>query len=545
MKSRLTASLLLPLIAAACFVGSSSEPEARTSSPTRLEPPPVSTGGDAGSALDGDWAGHAVQVRVNPGQVVGSISPLILGVSAFEDQEYLHDLGITLTSWGGNPSTRYNYEIGNAWNAGADWGYRNGNYGISDDAALGFIRASSSVGAQVRLAVPTLGWVARDDSNETCSFPAADGSCDEVPQANCERPGPIADPHRANVRSTPEMVRRWVERLVHTDLVDLSLVAFDNEPELWGINHYDVHPTCTTYEEILDRYLEYARALREVVPDASFAGPVTCCWFPYWRLAPGPADGPMQDFIPWFLDQVRHHDSHFGRRTLDVLDVHYYPQSEIYNADASDETAARRLRSTRALFDFEYVDESWIGQPIAFIPRLREVIDRHYPGTKLAITEWNFGADTTMNGALAIADVLAIFGREGVHAAAYWVYPPPFSPGYFAFKMHGNYDGEGSRFGDTAVTAASTDPHKVRAYAAVDGVKDRLLVMLLNIAPDETVRTSVDVSGSRYDFTSQYRYSNEGASAITKADVNLGEGAVIELPPYSITLLVSDADVPR
>ena len=32
----------------------------------------------------------------------------------------------------------------------------------------------------------------------------------------------------------------------------------DNEPELWGDTHYDVHPTCPTYEEILDKYLTYA-----------------------------------------------------------------------------------------------------------------------------------------------------------------------------------------------------------------------------------------------------------------------------------------------
>ena len=34
----------------------------------------------------------------------------------------------------------------------------------------------------------------------------------------------------------------------------------DNEPDLWGYTHYDVHPECPTYEEILDKYLAYADA---------------------------------------------------------------------------------------------------------------------------------------------------------------------------------------------------------------------------------------------------------------------------------------------
>ena len=47
-------------------------------------------------------------------------------------------------------------------------------------------------------------------------------------------------------------------------------------------------------------------------------------------------------------------------------------------------------------------------------------------------SEWNWGADKTMNGALALADVLGILGREDVYLANYWRYPEPQSPGFFA-----------------------------------------------------------------------------------------------------------------
>ena len=313
--------------------------------------------------------------------------------------------------------TRYNYELGHAWNHGADYEFRNTNYGTTGDESRRFLGISADAGIASRVAVPTLGWVASDDLDSTCSFPDGDGGClarEEV--GDCAGDGPRADPRRANVESTPEQVTAWIEGLI-ADGLAIEYLAMDNEPELWGGQHFDVHPDCPTYEEILDKYLTYARALRDVAPEAALAGPVMCCWYDYWRTAPGPADGSGTPFLEWFLSNVAAHDADYGRRTLDVVDVHYYPQSDVYNDDTSEETNARRLRSTRSLWDPEYRDESWITEPIRFIPRMKETIERSYPGTPLFISEWNFGAETSINGALAIADALGIFGREGVDAA--------------------------------------------------------------------------------------------------------------------------------
>ena len=48
-------------------------------------------------------------------------------------------------------------------------------------------------------------------------------------------------------------------------------------------------------------------------------------------------------------------------------------------------------------------------------------IAARYPGTKLALTEYNWGGDTGVSSALAQAEALAIFGREGVDLATRWV----------------------------------------------------------------------------------------------------------------------------
>lgn len=506
-------------------------------------PPPVvegrgtalPTAGPTGTPTSPSGAQPAVTVEAQ--LEIGPISPLIRGFSGGVDEHFLRDVGATVNSWGGNPATRFNYELGHAWNAAADWEYRNGNYGQAGDAARDFIVESHSGGAAVRLAVPTLGWVAKNDNSNTCSFPSRDG-CGGA-DLDCENPGAVADPTLANVASTPEMVRAWVELLTVNDGLPVEFIAMDNEPELWGHTHYDVHPSCTTYEEVLDKYLTYADAVREVAPDAQLLGPVSCCWYDFWGTAPGTADGRDVDYLTWFLEQVRRHDERIGARSLHLLDVHYYPQSEVYNDATDADTAARRLRSTRSLWDPTYADESWIGMPIEFIPRMHETIAAAYPGTGLAISEWNFGADTTVNGALVIADVLAIYGREGVELASYWRHPPPASPGYFAFKMHGNYDGRGSSFTGVAVETTTPDVDRLASYAAIDRENGLLRVMLINKVPDRGVTVPVSIDGAGLQTTANlYRYADARPTEIVHEELIAGaDSFTLELPASSITLV--------
>ena len=481
----------------------------------------------------------ALTVVVDDRSTIRPINPLIMGMSGDVDAAYIRDVGVTLNSWGGNPSTRYNYRIGHAWNNGSDWEYRNTNYGQSGDVSSKFVKDSLAAGAQVRVAVPTLGWIAKNDSNDSCSFPQTGGGCGGSHGSSCQKPGAVADPTTANVPSTVEAVRDWVGQMVKVQKLTVKFIAMDNEPELWGITHYDVHPSCSTYEEILERYLTYATALREVVPTAKFMGPVMCCWYSFWNTAPGPKTGPKEDFLAWFLERVHTHDSTVGRRTLDLLDVHYYPQSDVFNDKVDSSTAARRLRSTRSLYDPGYTDESWISTNIRLIPRLRQTIAASYPGTGLAISEWNFGADASMNGALAIADVLGIYGREGVDAAAYWRSPKRFSPGYFAFKMHGNYDGKGSRFMGTAIAMVNPDADRVATFGAVDPITGVLRVMLINKQPNTATRVKLSMRNFRgRPSVAQFQYSMANPTAIATSALTASSLATgVMVPPSSITVL--------
>jgi len=138
---------------------SSAEPE---SSPTATQVLPTRPPEDSSSsnADQMEVPEGVVGVQVDIHRDVHPINPLIYGLSG-ASAEHIERLRPTLTSWGGNPSTRYNWELGNAWNAGRDWFFRNGNYGYTGVSASDeFIAGANALGLEVRFALPNVwGWV--------------------------------------------------------------------------------------------------------------------------------------------------------------------------------------------------------------------------------------------------------------------------------------------------------------------------------------------------------------------------------------------------
>lgn len=94
-----------------------------------------------------------------------------------------------------------------------------------------------------------------------------------------------------------------------------------------------------------------------------------------------------------------------------------------------------------------------------------------------------------MNGATAQAEVLGIFGREGLDVAARWTTPKANSPAFLAMKMYRNYDGKKSGFGDVSVKASVEQPDKLAAFAAERGADHVLTVMVINKIGQQTAVT--------------------------------------------------------
>ncbi len=549
-------------------------------------------------ALAAQPAEIAVTVQVDTGANRIPISPFIYGM-AFAPPDYVSDLRLGLNRWGGNDKTRYNWAHGNASNAARDWNFANKT--ASDmpatektgpsSGADWFTRNNRGNGSQTMLTIPTIGWVAKDTDNSHHSENVPSGGVGIGPEG---AEGAIAgyDPAtnraRTSVRSrarkgaaftdTPSPAAdtvyqdEWVAHLVKTfgaaSRGGVSFYAMDNEPDLWAATHTDVHPALMGYDDMLARYLEYARAVKDVDPSAQITGPVSWGWigYQYSSLDQGAdnyhthADRKKHGdtpFLLWFLQNVRVADATSGknRRTLDVLDVHYYPQgANLYSAAADPGTRARRVRSTRSLWDPAYTDESWIGEPVRLIPRLKEWVASGYPGTKIGITEWNFGADHDISGALAIAEMLGVCGREGVYLANYWAYPLKNSPGYLAFKIFRNPDGEGGGMNDISCKAVSSAPDLVSCFAATGREDDSDLTLILcNKMPETTASVSLtlprgivlpakDIVASDAPVGAIWRIAGEKPTALAALPLsvlrNAPGGAVsLPLPPYSVTLL--------
>src|SRR5262249_15135640 len=186
------------------------------------------------------------------------------------------------------------------------------------------------------------------------------------------------------------------------------------------------------------------------------------------------------DYVPWLLDQLHQYEFTTKNRALDIFSLHYYPQSGEFGNDTSTTTQLLRNRSTRSLWDPNYVDESWINDKVMLIPRMKSWVSAYYPGLQTAITEYNWGAEAHMNGATAQADILGIFGREGLDMATRWTTPASATPAYLAMKIYRNYDGNKATFGDMSVSAVGPNPDNVAAFAAQRTSDGALTVMVVS-----------------------------------------------------------------
>jgi hypothetical protein len=523
-----------------------------------------------GAKFDGPAKAASLAMRCGAGG--HAISPYIYGITSSHQLDTpLTELGSRAARWGGNTSSRYNWKLGNAWNAGADWYFRNNDYARNPSFSwkdeLEFNLGKGAINA---VSLPMLGWVAKNSDNGTFSFPVSefgqqqdmeDGAGNGFSKSGKPlKPGP---PTKTSVPAPPEFVAEWVKAIKALDRGGkraVQMYFYDNEPFLWNETHRDVHPAATTYDELLQKTIAYGTAVRKADPEALLAGPTEWGWtgFLYsaadkeagFTLRPDRrAHGDMEQ-LPWYLKKLAEHEKKTGVRLLDVVDVHYYPQTKgmgLFEQGGIDpDTNARRLRSTRGLWDPNYKDESWIDENVMLIPRLKGWINENYPGRKISIGEWNWGAENHMSGGLAVAEVLGRYGQQNIYAAFYWRYPKADTPAWHAFRAFGNYDGKGARFLDWHVpTEMQTN---VSLFASRDASKNRYVLVALNLDPGSQANALIRLDGcGNLTPRRAFRYTGEksGPRALEGADAPKlsALGLTAELPPYSIT--VFELEAPR
>jgi len=502
-----------------------------------------------------------------------AISPYIYGMN-FADESLAQELHLPVRRYGGNATTRYNYLLDTA-NRASDWYFENipnpnSNPGLLPNGSESdqFVDQDRRTDTKTLMTLPLIGWTPKDRVYR-CGFSVsaygAQQFVDSPYHSDCgngvRTNGTNVtgnNPLDTSIAITESFDASWVQHFIarYNTAANGGVMFYnlDNEPMLWNSSHRDVHPSPTSYDELRDKTYQYAPAIKAADPTAKILGPAEWGWDGYFYSALDFTNGLTDrashggmPFAAWYLQQMQAYQTAHGTRVLDYFDLHYYPQANgvtlCHPCDPG--TNALRLRSTRSLWDPTYADESWIngtkdGPYVRLIPRMRDWVNTNYPGTKIALGEYNWGALDAINGALTEADILGIFGRESLDLAALWDPPTSTQPGAFAFRMYRNYDGAGKTFGDVSVRAMNTITDSIAIHAAQRSTDNALTLIVINKMTN-ALTTTVTLSNFIASPSAQvYRYSVANLNAIV-AQPNQAvsaSGFTATFPASSITLFV-------
>ena len=490
---------------------------------------------------------------------------------------------LTFNRMGGNRATAYNWET-NFANAGSDYQYQN-DQGASPSSAPGAAVATEAGvtferGQAFMWTIPMIGYVAGDACMCNVGIKDADrakrlATHFKVSKAAKGSAFTLKPDPKDGFVYQDEFVN-WFESTFPGRSSNPATPVFfslDNEPDIWHATHKEIQsdyndnastPRILTYTGFIDTTIVYAKAIKAVAPHALIFGPATATYTGVTKLGRHPTPDPRygsQNFFDVYLDRMRAASAAAGVRLLDVLDLHFYPQNGTSAGDVGNDYATQdaamiqaRVQAPRSLWDPTYNDGSWVTNvtngPIRLIPRMREQIAAHYPGTKLAITEYYYGRGGDISGGVAQADVLGIFGREGVFAAALWpnagIWAAPYKGDgnkafafiFGAFKMFRNYDGAGGAFGDTGLKATTSDRVASSVYASRSAAGEIVVVAINKTPTPKSVTLTLNnvtglASGRAYVLTGASPTPTRGSSVTMSANT-----AVYTMPAMSVSTIV-------
>jgi predicted secreted protein len=539
----------------------------------------------------------SVQVTVDALSNRHPISRYVYGGAYPNAASDITDSGTTLVRWGGNATSTYNWQL-HTDNADNDWYFEDFNYTeIGDADSAQFIKDVMSATPQIAggtmpvtaplMTMVMLPWVAQSaevtgssgtPGNGHWSFSVAkygtqcgvdpynsdagDGLKTDCTTQLAASPSdayvPLLDDPSQTCPAASCLYRsEWTAALAAAFNTVSSAPHFydmDNEIDIWGSTHFDVHPQPSGYDELSSTYFTEATKLKTWDPAAIRFGPVSCCWWFYWNGANNSdkdAHGGV-DFLPWWLNEIYWQDKIAGARSLDVFDIHAYPDGPSTSGMTRAQLQALTARIYRDYWDPAYVSESgtinqqWTTQiepnhTIPFrIPRMRAIVNMIYPGTPLSFTEYSaaFAGESDFSTALGDADAYGIVGRERLYVASRWVAPLPANPNYQALKLFTNYDGAHHGFGTISVADTNNgNPDLFSSYAAVNSSGNTLTIMVLNKDPQNQVSVQFALRGFNPGNFAAYTLAATTPNAITASGA-APWSSTQTFAPYTATLLV-------
>ncbi len=456
--------------------------------------------------------------------------------------------------FGGNMAERFNWKI-NAWNAGADWFFKNSSSRFPQMIDF-FLSQCQKFSTPVSVTLPLLGWVAKDDSSASyplALYPSQEKTYEGYGNGKLKNGDDIiADPTTANIAIDEKFIKDWVTHLKSRFGSQEHQYIIGNEPMLWHQSHKDVHPSPVTYERYLARYLQMAKIIRRTDPQAILIGPALWgplaveesaydTYLPKYKRLLNITDRNRHEnkpFLEWFISQVVKEEKITGSSLLDILDVHYYPEGEkLRNLDpASSASRMARIRSTRSLWDDDYVDDSWLNRKVRLIPYLKELKNNYKPSLKLAIGEYNFRAENDISGAIVQAELLGIFSLLGLDQANYWTVPPPKSSAAAAFKLFRDFDNKGSMFGEILVGNNINIEDSYAIFSSWSALSKKYTIILINKSLESTLNFSVNLAKKMKLEERSLYYYNDSTEQVIKS-LNLKPSDLVSLKPLTISVL--------
>jgi hypothetical protein len=553
----------------------------------------LATGAQTSLAIAPDDPGAAaIQFTLDSGQGTKSISPYIYGSNSSLITNRTFD------RLGGNRWSAYNWETNDS-NAGKDYKYQNDNHltssSIPGEAVRPSVQAAASNNRGLVVTVPIAGYVSADDDGPVALADFAPSARFKQVAANKPAiyPGSSLSltPDTSDNYVFTDEFANWVEQTKSP--AQQVFYSLDNEPALWGETlpanfnvdnwddhlgnqpgrtHPEIHPYAPTYNEMRDKTIAHASAIKDVNPNALVFGGVGFGYSEFNSLQgalsgtspshPGGDLGGELHYYERLLNDLRIEEMAQGRTLMDVIDLHWYPeargndnggQSRRITFDQNPThpgVVAARVQASRSLWDPTYTETSWItsccsGGPIRLLKHVQRDVDDFKPGTKIAITEYNYGAGNHYSGGIAQADFLGVLGREGVFAANWWDLNEGSSYVNAAFDIYVNYDGAGSGFGDTSVEGDTSNIAESAVYASVDSSDpNRMVVVAINRTGTEKT-TGIAVTHDRvFDHAEVYRFAGNSSAITQAADVELDllNAFQYTMPAWSVTTLVLISD---
>ena len=488
--------------------------------------------------------------------VTKPISPYIYGTNGIPLEELLTAKAYRL---GGNRTTGYNWE-NNFSQGGVDWRHHNDEHmsrgmdgTIPAITITNFVENAKELGAYALVTLPMAGYVANDNKLAVTTAETAPSS--RFAQIINRKNGPLSlTPNLTDgIVYSDEFVNYLINKLGKAKNGGVNGYSLDNEPALWPLTHPRIHPQKTLIAELLEKSIALSSVVKDLDPDAEVFGPALYGLGAYstfqnatdWVIT---YSKTYRWFVDAYLDEMRMAEEKNGRRLLDVLDIHYYTEARsplghrvCDDLDEEEDCIYTRFQSTRTLWDDTYKENSWVQNTLSrflpVLPAVNQSIEKYYPGTKLAITEYDFGNESHISGGIAQADALGIFATHGVYLATLWPLTNDLEYAYAGINLYTNYDGSGGSFGSTLVKSTFDNVEFSSAYAATD--KDgELHIILLNKNLHNMERFSISIQS---DITYK-NYTCYGFDSSSSTIRNAGSGAIsgnrrntclFDIPPLS------------